>query len=122
MEMIAMCIRKTEGLTVGKRYAVLGLVHFPNRLEVYIIDDDHHDAPYPVFWDAQWFKITGHMTGDLKVTYSYQSLSLTVILNACPPELDEEDFYERSVAVNQDVFQRLRALEEMILGGTSKLG
>ncbi len=47
MEMIATCLRNTRGLTIGKQYAVLGLVHSPNRLEVDIIDDDHQDEPSP---------------------------------------------------------------------------
>jgi len=115
--MIATCIQGTEGLTVGRRYAVFGLVHYPSRLEVYIIDDRHQDEPYPLYWDAQWFKVTGQMVGDLQVAYSYQNLSVTVILNACPTELDEEDFYERPVEMNQGAFQQLRTLEDMILKG-----
>lgn len=120
--MIATCIRNTEGLTLGKRYAVLGLVHRPTRLEVYIIDDDHQDQPYPVYWDAQWFKVVGHMAGDLLVDYSYQSLSLTVMLTACPAEFDEEDFHEWPAEIQQDAFRRVKALEEMILSGQRPLG
>lgn len=122
--MIATCIRKTEGLTVGKRYAVFGLVHFPSRLELYIIDDYHQEDPYPypVHWDAQWFKVTGHMAGDLQVSYSYQSLSVTVSLTAFPPEVDEEHFYDDPGAADPEVFRQIRALEAMILSGGHSLG
>lgn len=115
--MIAKCINEVAGITKGKVYAVLGICRDNNGLKVYIVDDLHQDEYYPTLWDAKYFKVTGIMQGKITASYDFQRLSLTVIYDSWPSEFDDEEFFDRSLAENVEVYDRFRKLSQKILSG-----